>query len=229
MNPLCVAIDTADGSVVDALAEATEPYAGMFKVGATTFAGLGPPVVTRLAASRPVFCDLKLCDIPSQVGGAIAALSALGVTLATVHALGGREMVRTAAKEASGELKILAVTILTSLDSGDLTELGVRGTASEAVVRLADMALEAGASGLVCSGQEAAALRQRFGPAASGGPLLVVPGIRFEGGPSADQQRTLGPRAALDAGADILVVGRPITAAPDPGAAARRISMELAR
>lgn len=228
MNPLCVAIDTAERAVVDALAEATEPHVGMFKVGATTFAALGPPVVTGLAASKPVFCDLKLMDIPSQVGGAVAALGALGVTFTTVHALGGREMVRAATKEAAGELKILAVTILTSLETSDLAELGVQGTASEAVVRLADVALEAGAAGLVCSGREAAALRDRFGPVRAGGPLLVVPGIRSDADRSADQQRTLGPRAALEAGADIVVVGRPITGAADPAAAARRLSEQLA-
>jgi orotidine-5'-phosphate decarboxylase len=223
-----LAIDTADGAVVDALAEVTQPHVGMFKVGATTFAALGPPVVTGLATSRPVFCDLKLMDIPSQIGGAVAALGALGVTFTTVHALGGREMVRAAAKEASEDLKIIAVTILTSLETRDLAELGVQGTVSEAVVRLAEVALEAGAAGLVCSGREAAALRDRFGPVGAGGPLLVVPGIRSEPGRSADQQRTLGPKAALDAGADIVVVGRPITGAADPAGAARSICEQLA-
>jgi orotidine-5'-phosphate decarboxylase len=223
MNPLCLAIDTSDASVVDSLVAATHPYVGMFKVGATTFAALGPPVVIRLAASTPVFCDLKLNDIPSQVEGAIAALGGLGVNYATVHALGGPDMVRAAVKAAPESLKILGVTVLTSLEAGDLTRLGIERSVPETVLRLGEIALEAGASGLVCAGKEVALLRERFGPSAAGGPLLVVPGIRSQAGPSGDQQRTSGPRAALDAGADVVVVGRLITGAADPGAAARDI------
>jgi orotidine-5'-phosphate decarboxylase len=220
MNPLCLAIDTADDAVVQELAQTTGPYVGVFKVGATTFAALGPPVITHLAASHPVFCDLKLNDIPSQVEGAIGVLSELGVSYATVHSMGGRDMLRAAANAASGDLRILAVTILTSLEAADLAVLGIDVSIPEAVVRLADVAVEAGASGLVCSGQEVALLRSRFGPVSAGGPLLVVPGIRLDQGTPGDQQRIFGPRAALDAGADLLVVGRPITHATDPAAAA---------
>jgi orotidine-5'-phosphate decarboxylase len=221
MNPLCLAIDTTDELVVEQLAQATQPYVGVFKVGATTFAALGPPVITHLVATHPVFCDLKLNDIPSQVEGAIGALSELGVSYTTVHSMGGREMVRAASEAASDGLKILAVTVLTSLEEKDLAVLGIAASISDTVTRLADVALEAGAAGLVCSGHEVALLRTRFGAVGSGGPLLVVPGIRLGEGTSEDQQRTFGPRAALDAGADILVVGRPITQAPDPEAAAR--------
>jgi orotidine-5'-phosphate decarboxylase len=221
MNPLCLAIDTTDEVVVEELAQATQPYVGLFKVGATTFAALGPPVVTHLAALHPVFCDLKLNDIPSQVEGAIGVMNELGVSYATVHSMGGREMVSAATAAASDGLKILAVTVLTSLEEEDLAVLGIGASLSDTVVRLADMALEAGAAGLVCSGQEVALLRTRFGAVGSGGPLLVVPGVRLAEGTSADQQRTSGPRSALDAGADILVVGRPITQDPDPEAAAR--------
>ena len=227
MNPLCLAIDTPDGAVVDELARSTQAHVGIFKVGVTTFTALGPRVVTQLAASRPVFCDLKLNDIPSQIQGAVEVLGALGASFATVHAMGGAAMVRAAAREASPGLKILAVTVLTSLESDDLAAFGIAGTAAETVVRLAGLALEAGAAGLVCSGREAGLLRERFGAAAAGGPLLVVPGIRADGGASADQRRTSGPRAAVDAGADLVVVGRAITKALDPGEAARAIHDQL--
>jgi orotidine-5'-phosphate decarboxylase len=195
----------------------------MYKVGATTFAALGPPVVTRLADRKPVFCDLKLNDIPSQVEGAIAALGELGARYATVHALGGSDMIRAAVKAAPAGLKILGVTVLTSLEAGDLTALGIEGSIPETVVRLGEIALDAGAFGLVCSGKEVALLRQRFGPSSAGGPLLVVPGIRPTAGPSGDQQRTAGAAAVIAAGADLVVVGRPITGAADPGAAAHAI------
>jgi orotidine-5'-phosphate decarboxylase len=221
MNPLCLAIDTTDELVVEELAQATQQYVGVFKVGATTFAALGPPVVTHLAATHPVFCDLKLNDIPSQVEGAIGALSELDVSYATIHSMGGREMVRAAASAASEDLKILAVTVLTSLEADDLAVLGIDPNISDVVLRLAEVALEAGAAGLVCSGHEVAMLRARFGPVSAGGPILVVPGIRLDPGSADDQLRTFEPRAALDAGADLLVVGRPITRADDPEAAAR--------
>ena len=227
MNPLCLALDTTDEALVDGLVRATRSHVGVFKVGATTFAALGPPLVARLAASDPVFCDLKLNDIPSQIEGAVSALGELGATYATVHALGGADMVRAAVKAAPAGLNILGVTILTSLEEADLAVLGIAGPVSEAVIRLAEVALESGASGLVCSGKEVASLRERFGPVSKGGPLLVVPGIRLEGGREGDQQRTSGPRAAIDAGADLIVVGRPITGAPDPRAAARAILAQL--
>jgi orotidine-5'-phosphate decarboxylase len=226
VNPLCLAIDTRDGSVAETLTRSTGEYVGVYKVGATTFAALGPGFVEQLAALKPVFCDLKLHDIPSQVSGAVAALRALGVGFATVHSLGGRAMVR-AAVEAGEDLKILGVTLLTSLQGSDLPSLGITGSADEAVLRLAEVALDAGAAGLVCSGSEAEMLRERFGPVGSGGPLLVVPGIRLQVGASSDQQCTFGPRAAVEAGADLIVVGRPITAASDPGAAARSILEQL--
>jgi orotidine-5'-phosphate decarboxylase len=227
VNPLCLAIDTADRSTAEALVDATAPYVGVFKVGATTFAALGPALVTQLAPSKPVFCDLKLNDIPSQVEGAIAAFGELGASYATVHALGGIDMVRAAVKAAPDGLRILGVTVLTSLDAGDLTTLGIEGSVTDAVLRLAEVVLEAGAAGLVCSGREVGLLRDRFGPLSDGGPLLVVPGIRPEGSPTGDQQRTSGARATREAGADLVVVGRPITRAPDPGAAAQAVLRQL--
>jgi orotidine-5'-phosphate decarboxylase len=227
MNPLCLAIDTPDRTVVESLVQVTAPYVGVFKVGATTFAALGPSLITRLAPTKPVFCDLKLNDIPSQVEGAIAALGDLGARYATVHALGGIDMVRAAVKAAPDGLRILGVTILTSLDADDLTRLGIGGSVPDAVLRLAEVVLEAGAGGLVCSGREVGLLRERFGPLSAGGPLLVVPGIRPDAAPPGDQQRTSGARSTRDAGADLVVVGRPITRAPDPGAAAQAVLGQL--
>lgn len=228
MNRLCVALDTTQAATVDVLARATEPYVGVFKVGAVTFAALGPSVVARLAASKPVFCDLKLNDIPAQVEGAVGALGELGATYATVHALGGSDMVRAAVKAAPSGMKVLVVTVLTSLEASDLRALGIEGSVEEVVLRLAAVALDAGADGLVCSGREVAMLREHFGPSSTGGPLIVVPGIRIEGEPAGDdQQRISGPRAAVEAGADLIVVGRPITGSQDPRAAARALSRQL--
>ncbi|MEA2508324.1 MAG: orotidine-5-phosphate decarboxylase [Actinomycetota bacterium] len=226
MNPLCLAIDTSDRVTADSLVRATTPYVGVFKVGATTFAALGPPLVTQLASTTPVFCDLKLNDIPSQVEGAISALGELGASYATVHAMGGIDMVRAAVKAAPEGLRILGVTVLTSLDDGDLAVLGIAGSMTDAVLRLADLVVEAGAGGLVCSGREVRLLRERFGGISDGGPLLVVPGIRPDG-PAGDQQRTTGARATIEGGADLIVVGRPITRAADPGAAARAMLQQL--
>jgi orotidine-5'-phosphate decarboxylase len=227
MNPLCLAIDTADRATAESLVRATAPYVGVFKVGATSFAALGPPLVTQLASTKPVFCDLKLNDIPSQVEGAISALGELGASYATVHAMGGIDMVRAAVKAAPEGLRILGVTVLTSLDEGDLAALGVAGSMTDAVLRLAEVVVEAGAGGLVCSGREVQLLRERFGGTSDGGPLLVVPGIRLDGGPAGDQQRIRGARATIEGGADLIVVGRPITRAADPGAAARAILKQL--
>ena len=227
MNPLCIAIDSVDEAVVASLVKKTSAHAGMYKVGATTFAALGPTIVRELASSRAVFCDLKLHDIPSQIEGAVGALGALGASFATVHALGGADMVRAAVDAAPEGLAIIAVTVLTSLDGEDLSALGFEGEIHEVVLRLAELALGAGASGLVCSGREIALLRKRFGAASEGGPLLVVPGIRADASPQGDQQRTFGARAAMEAGADVVVVGRPITQAADPEAAARDLLAQL--
>jgi orotidine-5'-phosphate decarboxylase len=226
-NPVCVALDSPDYSEVERLAFITEPYAGMFKVGLMAFAANGPGLVRTLGRMKPVFVDLKLHDIPAQVAGTVAAVSALGAEFLTVHASGGAEMVSEAVKAADGRLKILAVTLLTSIDDRLLEATGARGPAAEHVLRLASLALEAGAPGLVCSPLEVARLRSEFGSVEAGGPLLVVPGIRPPGSEPGDQRRTMGPRAAIDGGADVIVVGRPITAATDPAEAARRIKEEV--
>jgi orotidine-5'-phosphate decarboxylase len=198
----------------------------MFKIGLTTYISFGSYLTSSLSARRPVFLDLKLHDIPAQVEGAVAAVAATGASLVTIHAAGGADMVR-AATDAAGEVTVLAVTILTSLDNGALTAIGIEGSTGDAVLRLAELAVANGVGGLVCSPLEVAALRARFGSLAGGGPLLVVPGIRPHGSDMGDQRRTMGPREALDAGADVVVIGRPITAAPDPGVAAADIAQGI--
>ena len=226
LNPLCVALDTTGRAELERLAELTLQSAGVFKVGLAAFCSLGPEVVVDLVRQRPVFLDLKLHDIPAQVAGAAGAAQALGVRYLTVHAAGGPEMVGAAARAAPG-CEVLGVTVLTSLDQALLARGGVSGTMGEQVVRLAEIALEGGAAGLVCSPLEVAELRSRFGPRDAGGPLLVTPGIRAPKEDAEDQRRTLSAAEARAAGADIVVVGRPITAAPDPAAAARALLEQL--
>jgi orotidine-5'-phosphate decarboxylase len=225
-SPLCVALDGDDRDELLAIARAVTPDAGILKIGLTAFTAFGAEFVASVMELAPVFLDLKLHDIPAQVGGATKSASALGASYVTVHAAGGSAMVRAAVDAAGAETTVLAVTVLTSLDDSDLAQIGLEGPTDKAVVRLAELAVSAGADGLVCSPLEVAALRARFGPRAGGGPILVVPGIRPSTAGHDDQRRTLGPRDAIAAGADVIVVGRPITAAADPGAAARAIVAE---
>jgi orotidine-5'-phosphate decarboxylase len=181
-----------------------------------------------MSADTKLFLDLKLHDIPAQVAGAIEVVSDLGVTLTTVHASGGREMLSAAVRAAGDGLTVLAVTVLTSLGDPDLEDLGVRSKATEQVLRLADLALSSGIPGLVCSPLEVGAIRERFGTGDRGGPFLVVPGIRPRDARADDQKRTLAPAEAVDLGADLIVVGRPITGASEPAEATRAIVSELA-
>ncbi len=225
-NPLCVALDLAEPEAARALAQQLAGIAGGLKVGLELFTRGGPKVVEQLAATGcGLFLDLKLHDIPNTVAAAVRAIADLPVALTTLHAAGGRAMLEAAVAArdaASTRLRLVAVTVLTSLDDADLHELGVVHPASQQVERLAELALAAGVDGLVCSPREVARLRARFGPEV----LLVVPGIRpGEGGD--DQKRTATPEAARAAGADVLVVGRPITRAADPAAAARAILRRL--
>lgn len=226
-NPLCVALDGSRREEVLALARATAPEAGLLKVGLTSLHAIGRDIVTDVGALAPVFVDAKLHDIPAQVAGAVAAIEHLGAWCVTVHASGGPEMVRAAARSAAGT-KVIAVTVLTSLDDHALSRVGLAGPSSHAVLRLAELALEAGADGLVCSAHEAALLRERFGSSSDGGPLLIVPGIRPDGSDPGDQKRAATPERAMRDGADIIVVGRPIATASDPGAAARALAGEAA-
>lgn len=227
-SPLCLAIDTPDRSSIEQLVDATKDVIGIYKVGLTSIYGVGVDAIEAIDwAGRPLFLDAKLHDIPVQIEGAVDAMRGLGISYVTVHASGGEEMLRSAVKAASDEMQILAVTILTSLQTDDLAAMGSDRKPGDLVMRLGQLALEAGVSGLVCSPLEVGALRARFGSRTEGGPLLVTPGIRPAGSDPGDQRRTLGPREAIEAGADVLVVGRPITHAPDPGAAARAIFEEV--
>lgn len=227
-NPICVALDTPDPDEARELARSLSGEIGGVKVGLTSFAIGGAGLVRDLAEDNEVFLDLKLHDISSQVEGAVRAIAQLGASITTVHAAGGRAMIRAAVAGATGsDLKVVAVTVLTSLDDSELADLGMKGGATDSVLRLAELALSSGVHGLVCSPLEVAVLRERFGPHDAGGPYLVVPGIRPDGAAPGDQRRTLTPNEARAAGADLLVVGRPITAASDPVAAAREISSRL--
>lgn len=227
-SPICLALDGPDPSANERIAAATYQHVGVFKVGLTSYIAGGRDAIAPLAARRPVFLDLKFHDIPAQVAGAVAAAAHSGASLTTVHAAGGRDMLRAAADAAADRVQVLAVTVLTSLDDEALAAVGIAGPAEDAVLRLAELAVEAGLAGLVCSPREVEALRARFGPRAAGGPLLVVPGIRPHATDD-DQKRTLTPEEALEAGADLLVIGRPVTAAADPGGAVAAIEASLAR
>jgi len=221
--PVIVALDTADAARAAAWAAAVAPHCGMFKLGLEFFLANGPAGV-RSIAGRPVFLDLKLHDIPNTVAGAVRAVLPLRPRMLTVHAAGGAAMVGAAreAAETAGQTRpmILAVTVLTSLTAEDLAATGVDGPPAAQVLRLARLALAAGADGLVCSPLEVAMLRRELGR----GPSLVVPGIRPAGSAAGDQARVTTPDEALAAGADWIVVGRPITAAPDPAQAAAAIA-----
>jgi len=175
---ICAALDFPGWLEAAPFARAIAPEVGMLKVGLELFTAEGPPVIRAAAAlGRPVFLDLKLHDIPATVEGAARSAAASGASLLTVHASGGAEMVRAAVRGAGGRVRILAVTVLTSLDGAALDAIGLAGPAEAAVVRLARLAVAAGAGGLVCSPHEVAAVRAAVGP----GPLLVVPGIRPAG------------------------------------------------
>ena len=221
MNPLIVALDTADGDRLAQLAQAVAPSVGALKVGLEAYTALGPVAVRIAAAAAPVFLDLKLHDIPATVAGAARAADASGVALLTVHAAGGAAMVEAAVAAAPG-VAVLAVTVLTSLDDEALEAVGL-GPVAEAVPRLARVAVDAGAAGVVCAAREVGAVRDAVGA----GPLVVVPGVRPTGAAADDQARVATPAAALAAGADRLVVGRPVTAAADPGAAAAQLRADV--
>lgn len=226
---LFLALDTPDQALAERLIRSLSPYVGGFKIGKTLFTAAGPAVVATAAATGArVFLDLKFHDIPHTVAGAVAAAAQLGVHLCTVHTLGGRAMLEAAqaalaAQPPTARPVLLGVTLLTSADQTMLDEVGLRGTPDEVVRRLTALAVACGLGGVVCSPQEIAAVR-RMVPADF---LIVTPGVRFRDAAPDDQRRTLTPREALDAGADYLVVGRPITAAPDPVAAARRLLADL--
>ena len=219
-NRICAALDFASWREAEPFARTIAPHVGLLKVGLELFTAEGPPAV-RAAASlgRPIFLDLKLHDIPNTVEGAARSAAATGAALLTVHASGGPDMVRAAVRGGGGKVRILAVTVLTSLDAAALERIGLAGPPESAVVRLAKLAVEAGAGGLVCSPHEVAAVRAAVGP----GPLLVVPGVRPAGSAVGDQARVATPEAAVRAGADVIVLGRPLRDAADPAESAKAI------
>ena len=221
---ICAAIDFPSWAAAEPFARAVAPEVGMLKVGLELFVAEGPPVVRAAAAlGLPVFLDLKLHDIPNTVEGAARSAAASGASLLTVHASGGTEMVRAAVRGAGPGVRVLAVTVLTSLDSAALESVGLRGPPEDAVVRLAKLAVSAGAGGIVCSPHEVAAVRAAVGR----GPLLVIPGVRPAGAAKGDQARVATPAEAVRAGADVLVIGRPLREGGDPAAAARAIAGTL--
>jgi orotidine-5'-phosphate decarboxylase len=221
---ICSALDFGAWAEAEPFARRIAPHVGMLKVGLELFTAEGPAAVRAAAAlGRPVFLDLKLHDIPATVEGAARSAAATGATLLTVHAAGGAAMIRAAVRGGGGALRILAVTVLTSLDAAALDRIGLGGPPQVAVVRLARLAVEAGVAGLVCSPQEVAAVRAAVGPR----PLLVVPGVRPAGAARGDQARVATPAEAVAAGADVIVVGRPLRDAPDPVAAAQAMAREL--
>jgi orotidine-5'-phosphate decarboxylase len=226
-NPVFVALDMPDLDKALALAKAVRPHIGGLKLGLEFISANGPDGIRAMAAlGLPIFADVKFHDIPNTVTGAIRAVTKLGVAIVNVHAAGGPAMLRAAhaaARAVDPKTKVIAVTVLTSLNDADLDAVGQRPPAAEQVVRLARLTKACGLDGVVCSALEIAAIRQACGPDF----LLVVPGIRPAGSALGDQRRVMTPIDAQAAGADILVIGRPITGAPDPVAAAREIAQTL--
>jgi len=225
MTPIFVAIDTPDVHRAAAIARDVLGVAGGLKLGLEFFYANGDEGVLRVAEHElPIFLDLKLHDIPNTVEKAVRALAKLEPAVLTVHAAGGRAMLAAARAAAPPETKIVAVTVLTSLDQSDLAAAGVSGSPADQVRRLADLAQDSGVDGIVCSGAEVAAAR-----AAWPDGFFVVPGVRPAGADVADQKRVVTPRQALDDGASILVIGRPITDADDPERAIREMAAELSK
>jgi orotidine-5'-phosphate decarboxylase len=224
--PIAVALDAPDLETAARWASLVTPHVSTVKVGLELYLRYGPDVVASVRGANrvQVFLDLKLHDIPATVAGATRAVARLRPAFLTVHAAGGQAMIR-AAVDAAPNVSIAAVTVLTSLKEADLGVVGLAGPASDAVRRLAALAVDAGAHAVVCSPQEAAAVRAEVGPEIT----LITPGVRPPGVAAMDQARVATPEEALAAGADLLVIGRPITGVADPGAAAAQIAAALRR
>lgn len=225
---LIVALDVSTGEAARKIVAAVGDSASTYKVGMQLYTAEGPSIVRELVSSgRRVFLDIKYHDIPNTVGAAVVEAAGLGVSMLTVHAAGGGKMLRAAleaAEKINPKTLVLAVTVLTSLNSGDLETLGVRGGVSDQVLRLAALALASGYKGLVASARECAALREEFGHDF----VIVTPGVRPAGSGHDDQARVVTPAEAIAAGASHIVVGRPITEAADPAAEARAILGQIA-
>ena len=222
--PIAVALDAPSLEQAANWAGLVTPHVSTVKIGLELYLRYGPEAVASIrgASNVRVFLDLKLNDIPATVAGAARSVARLHPDLLTVHAVGGMAALR-AAVEAAPDTRIVAVTVLTSLGDEDLDALGMAGPVRDAVLRLSVLAVEAGARGLVCSPREVADVRAEVGPDIT----LITPGVRPAGVGADDQARVATPEEALQAGADLLVIGRPITAAPDPGAAAAAIGASL--
>ena len=218
-----VALDTPDIDRAKSIANRVRHHVGGIKLGLEFFMANGRSGVRDMAAlGLPIFLDLKFHDIPNTVAKAIQALGPLEPAILTVHAAGGRAMMEDAKAAAPLGTKVVGVTVLTSLDGDDLRSVGLEGDPHGQVMRLTELARSAGLDGIVCSGEEVAAAHRAWP-----GGFLVVPGVRLAEGDHGDQKRVITPRSALDRGASILVVGRPITDASDPDAAARAIGATL--
>ncbi len=230
---LAVALDLPDRASILAMARRVAPEAGVLKLGLEAFVAEGPALVRELVGTgADVFLDLKLHDIPNTVGRAAAAAVATGAAIVNCHASGGSEMMRAfgesaraaAAKAGLKAPKLIAVTVLTSLDEAALASVGLSGSPKEAALRLALLSKDSGLDGVVCSPEEIAAIRSACGRDF----FLVVPGVRPAGAAAGDQKRVATPAETVRAGADLLVVGRPITGASEPAAAARAVAAEIA-
>jgi orotidine-5'-phosphate decarboxylase len=222
-NPVFVALDFPRLETAEAVARKVKDHVGGLKLGLEFFCAHGHHGVHEIAKiGLPLFLDLKLHDIPNTVAGAMQAIHVLEPAIVTVHASGGRAMMEDAKAAAGEHCKVVGVTLLTSLDESDMAAVGMGGTPYDQVMRLAELAERAGLDGIVCSGHEVAAVHSQWMDG-----FLVVPGLRLAGGKLGDQKRAVTPRQARDAGASVLVIGRPIARADDPVAAARSIEATL--
>ena len=225
-DQLALALDVSSSKEALKLVDATIDHVGVFKIGMQLFYAEGPDLVRQIKAQgRRVFLDLKLHDIPNTVARAVEAASDLGVDLLTLHASGGQRMMAAAAEARSSHLKLLGVTVLTSMTTDEMASAWGREISSvrDEVLRLANLGKEAGLDGIVSSALEASWIRQKIGPSF----LIVTPGIRPAGSDSDDQNRVATPREAVQSGADFLVIGRPITQADDPSAAFAAVLKEI--
>jgi len=223
LRPIFLAIDTTDIARASALAELIRDQVGGVKLGLEFFSAHGPAGIRRMAdLGVPIFLDLKLHDIPNTVGKAVEALAPLAPAILTVHATGGAAMMAAAKAAAPSATRVIGVTVLTSLDQSDLTAAGVAGSPSQQVERLTTLARKSGIDGIVCSGAEVAAARATWSDG-----FFVVPGVRPSGADVDDQKRVVTPAQALNDGASVLVIGRPITGAADPARAIDEIMASL--
>ncbi len=222
-NPIFVAVDTPILDNAIALAQSVKGHVGGLKLGLEFFCANGHHGVHEIQKiGLPIFLDLKLHDIPNTVAKAMQAINVLEPAIVTIHASGGRAMMEDAKAAAGSHTKVVGVTLLTSLDQRDMDKIGYSGSPHDQVERLANLSAEAGLDGIVCSGNEVGAAHKIWKDG-----YFVVPGLRPANGKAGDQKRTVTPRAARDDGASVLVIGRPITAAGDPNAAARSIEATL--